>query len=138
MAQAPKTHPRPLSPHLQIYRPQITSVLSILHRLTGIALYAGLLVLVFWLLMVANDAPCALWLQQFWPSVLGRILLFGWSFCFFYHMANGVRHLAWDAGYGFDLSSVTRTGWTVVIFSLAFTLLAWCAAYAIRDGQNFF
>jgi succinate dehydrogenase / fumarate reductase cytochrome b subunit len=128
MAQAPKTHKRPLSPHLQIYRPQITSVLSISHRLTGIALYFGLLVLAAWLLTLAAYPPCFAWMQGLLKTLLGQIVLFGWAFCFFYHLLNGVRHLAWDAGAGFALSDVYRTGWAVVGGSAFLTILAYGTA----------
>src|ERR1700741_74027 len=95
---------RPLSPHLQIYRPQLTSVLSILHRATGIALGVGTLLLVYWLIAVAAGAGARAAYdvaQRLIGSWFGRLLLFGWTLAFFYHLANGVRHLAWDAGYGF-------------------------------------
>ncbi|MCH7540102.1 MAG: succinate dehydrogenase, cytochrome b556 subunit [Proteobacteria bacterium] len=125
---------RPLSPHLQIYRPQLTSVLSILHRLTGIALAAGTLLLVWWLVAVAAGPAAFETVQGFIGSWFGRALLLGWSYALFYHLANGIRHLAWDAGWGFELKTVYLTGWMVIWASVALTLLAWILGYSMRGG----
>jgi succinate dehydrogenase / fumarate reductase, cytochrome b subunit len=89
---------RPLSPHLQIYRPQITSVLSISHRATGLALSLGTLLLVWWLVALARGPEAFASVQSFVGSWLGRLLLLGWTFSLFFHLANGIRHLCWDAG----------------------------------------
>ena len=125
---------RPLSPHLQIYRWQLTSVLSILHRLTGLALAAGTLLLVYWLVATAaGPAPFAA-AQELVGSILGRLLLFGWTVALFYHLANGVRHLLWDAGKGFELRTAYASGWAVVIAAVALSLIAWIAGYASRGG----
>ena len=126
---------RPLSPHLQVYRPQITSVLSILHRITGGALAAGTLLLVYWLIAIAGGPDTYDAAQSVVGSIIGRILLFGWSWALFYHLANGIRHLAWDAGKGFELRTVTISGWTVVILSFALTLAAWIAGYGMRGDM---
>lgn len=120
---------RPLSPHLQIYRWQITSVLSILHRATGVALAVGSLVLVYWLIAAAMGAVEFATAQALVGSVLGRLLLFGWSLALFYHLANGIRHLFWDIGLGFELATVTRSGWAVLVLTLALTLAAWIWGY---------
>ena len=125
---------RPLSPHLQIYRPQLTSVLSILHRLTGIALVAGTLLLVWWLVAVAAGPAAFETVQGFIGSWFGRALLLGWSYALFYHLANGIRHLAWDAGWGFELKTVYLTGWTVIWASVGLTLLTWILGYGMRGG----
>lgn len=122
-------HPRPLSPHLQIYRRQLTSVLSILHRFTGLALVVGLLYLVCWLVAAARGAAAFDDLQSFNGSFIGRLLLFGWSIAFFYHLLNGIRHLAWDAGWGLDLPTTYRSGWSVVVGTGVLTLLAWIVGY---------
>jgi succinate dehydrogenase / fumarate reductase cytochrome b subunit len=122
---------RPLSPHLQIYKPQISSTLSILHRATGIALSAGTLLLVYWLVSAAAGPEAFATAQGLVGSILGRILLFGWSFALFYHLGNGIRHLAWDAGWGFELPVMHRTGWAVVIFAVAMTLIAWIVALVV-------
>jgi succinate dehydrogenase / fumarate reductase cytochrome b subunit len=125
---------RPLSPHLQIYRPQITSVLSITHRATGLALAIGSWLLVWWLLAAAAGRDAFATAQWFWGSWIGLLLLFGWSYSLFYHLCNGIRHLVWDCGYGFDLRTTYRTGWTVLIVSLVLTLLAWSIGLALRGA----
>ena len=127
---------RPLSPHLQVYRPQITSVMSILHRITGGALAIGTLLLVYWLIAVAGGPDTYDAAQSVLGSIIGRILLFGWSWALFYHLTNGIRHLVWDAGKGFELRTVDISGWTVVILSFALTLAAWIAGYAMRGATS--
>lgn len=122
---------RPLSPHLQIYRPQITSVLSVLHRASGIALAVGTLLLVFWLMALAAGPAAFAGAQDFIGSFLGRLLLFGWTVALFYHFCNGIRHLAWDVGWGYENETVTRTGWLVVGASLGLSLFAWILGYAL-------
>jgi succinate dehydrogenase / fumarate reductase cytochrome b subunit len=126
---------RPLSPHLQIYRPQLTSVLSITHRLSGIALSVGALLLVYWLAAAASGEAAFATAQAFLGSVVGRVLLLGWSLALFYHLANGIRHLVWDAGFGFELPTVYRSGWAVVAFTVAATLIAWIVGYAVRGAS---
>ena len=116
---------RPTSPHLSIYRPQITSVLSILHRITGVALYAGSAVRVVWLWSAAYNATCYSWLHSLLSSLFGRILMIGWSFAFFYHLCNGMRHLWWDSGRGYDLKAVSRSGWLVVTLAFGLTAFVW-------------
>lgn len=125
---------RPLSPHLQIYRWQITSVLSILHRLTGLALSLGTLLLVWWLVALASGPDAFATAQAFVGSWLGRLLLLGWSFSLFFHLANGIRHLFWDAGYGFEIKTTTASGWAVVVASVALTVIAWVAGLATMAG----
>jgi succinate dehydrogenase / fumarate reductase cytochrome b subunit len=117
--------PRPLSPHLQIYRPQLTTVLSITHRATGIALAAGMLLLVYWLMAAALGPDSFADAQALMGSWLGYLLLFGWSFSLFFHLANGIRHLVWDAGYGFELDQVYASGWVVIGAAVGLTVLAW-------------
>ena len=121
---------RPLSPHLQVYRPQITSVLSIAHRATGIVLAAGLLLLLWWLAAAASGPDAFETAREAAGSFLGRLLLFGWTFALFYHLCNGIRHLFWDMGRGFELCTVSLTGWLVVAAAAALTVLAWVLAYA--------
>ena len=115
---------RPLSPHLQIYKPQLTSVLSIAHRATGLALAFGTIFLVWWLFAAAYGPDSFALAQAFWYSWLGRLLLLGWSFSLFFHLCNGIRHLVWDAGLGFDIATTYATGWAVVATSAALTLIA--------------
>ena len=125
---------RPLSPHLQIYRWQITSFLSILHRFTGLALSLGTLLLVWWLAALASGPDAFATAQAFVGSWLGRLLLLGWSFSLFFHLANGIRHLFWDAGYGFEIKTTTASGWAVVVASVALTVIAWVAGLATMVG----
>ncbi|MEE8189809.1 MAG: succinate dehydrogenase, cytochrome b556 subunit [Kiloniellales bacterium] len=125
---------RPLSPHLQVYRPQLTSILSILHRLTGVALAAGTLLLVYWLVSVAAGAEAYESARALIGSILGRLLLFGWSIALFYHLCNGIRHLFWDVGLGYELPVAYRTGWAVMIATVVLTLLSWIIGYAVMGG----
>ena len=121
---------RPLSPHIQIYRPQITSVLSILHRATGIFLCFGAVVFAWWVVALALGPEAYAAVRSALGSWLGRLLLLAWTFSFFYHLCNGVRHLFWDAGIGFELRTVHASGLAVVAASIALTLIAFGLAYA--------
>ena len=116
---------RPLSPHLQIYKIQITSLLSITHRATGIVLYGGAILWMLWFLALAMGPQSYESMQNFLLSPFGLIILIGWSFSFFYHLCNGIRHLLWDIGYGYEMPMVRFTGWTVIISSFLLTTLAW-------------
>lgn len=122
---------RPLSPHLQVYKPQLTSVMSVLHRLTGLALAVGTLLLVYWLAAAAGGPESYAAAQAFIASPVGLILLFGWTLAFFYHLCNGIRHLFWDAGYGFELPTVYKSGWAVLVAVLVLTLLSWAIGLAV-------
>ncbi len=117
---------RPLSPHISIYRKQLTSVLSILHRMTGVVLALGLLLLVYFVVALAAGPECFAGfarLSRFW---LGSLVWLGLAFSLSFHLANGVRHLFWDIGRGFELRQTARSGWTVVVISAAATLVvAW-------------
>ena len=122
---------RPLSPHLQVYRPQLTSVLSISHRIAGVGLMAGTLLLTCWLVAAAQGPASYEILQAWLASPLGKLVLLGWSVCLFYHLLNGIRHLLWDAGWGFELKQAYATGWVVVGGTAVLTLAAWIAAYTV-------
>jgi succinate dehydrogenase / fumarate reductase cytochrome b subunit len=123
------TQNRPLSPHLQIYRPQISSVLSILHRITGVALTVGSLLLVYWIIAAAVGPEAFAQAQGLIGSFLGRLLLFGWTYALFFHLVNGIRHLFWDMGWGFELKTMAITGWIAVIAAVLLTLIAWGFGY---------
>ncbi len=125
------TGERPLSPHLMIYRPQLTSVLSITHRLTGVALVAGTALLTWWLVAAALGPGAFEVVQAVLGHWLGRLVLLGWTYALFYHLCNGIRHLFWDAGYGFELPTLYATGWLVVAAAAGLTLAAWIAGYAV-------
>ena len=122
---------RPLSPHLQVYRPQLTSMLSIAHRITGVALAVGTLLLVYWLAAAAGGPESYAAAQGFIGSFFGQLLLFGWTIALFYHLANGIRHLFWDAGYGFELPTVQRSGQAVLAATAVLTVVSWIAAYVV-------
>lgn len=121
--------PRPLSPHLQVYRPQVTSVLSIFHRLTGVVLSMAALLLTYWLASAAYGPESFARAQLVMESWFGRLVLFGFTFSLFYHLCNGVRHLGWDMGWGFDLVKLRLTGVVVIIASMGLTVLSWMMAY---------
>lgn len=125
---------RPLSPHLQIYRPQLTSVLSITHRITGMALVIGTLVLVYWLLAAASGPEAYASAQALLGSWLGRVVMLGFSYALFFHLCNGIRHLFWDVGLGFELKTAYASGNAVIAVSIALTVIAWALAYAMRSG----
>jgi len=118
---------RPLSPFMFPiwYRFQITSALSILHRLTGIGLAVGSILLAWWLISVAVGGELFEATHRFLVSPIGIVLLFLWSAAFFYHLCNGIRHLAWDAGYGFEIRTAARSGYAVIVMTALLTLLAW-------------
>jgi succinate dehydrogenase / fumarate reductase cytochrome b subunit len=122
---AQAVRPRPLSPHLQVYRPQLTSVLSITHRATGVALAAGTLLLVWWLVATATGPEQFVTVQAVMGSWLGKLVLLGWTVSLFFHLANGIRHLFWDAGLGFELKTAYASGWVVVAATIVLTVLAW-------------
>ncbi len=123
---------RPLSPHLGIYRKQLTSVLSITHRATGVALAAGLLLLAYWLHALAAGPEAYQSAQALLGSIVGRVVLFAFTLSLFYHLCNGIRHLFWDAGFGFEIENVYRSGRAVVVATILLSLLAWAAGYAAR------
>ena len=114
----PNTRARPLSPHLQIYRPQLTSVLSVLHRLSGLLLSACSAVLSLWLISLALGEVAYLRFMSFAQGWLGLSFLILVVFCLYYHLFNGIRHLFWDWGWGFSLESVYFSGWAVVAAAL--------------------
>ena len=120
--------PRPLSPHLQVYRWQMTSVLSILHRGTGLFLVLGTVMIAFWVIALALGHNVFESYQACLGSLQGKILLAGWSFSLFYHWANGIRHLLWDAGWGYEIERVYMTGWIVILVSVILTGSLWLSA----------
>lgn len=122
---------RPLSPHLDIYRWQWTMALSILHRATGVALTVGTLLLTWWLVSAAIGPAAFAKAQGFIGSGFGMLLLFGWTFALFYHMAAGIRHLVWDAGYSFDLPSAEKGAYIVIGASLILTVATWVVGLSV-------
>lgn len=125
---------RPLSPHLDVYRWQWSNALSILHRLTGVLMAAGALALTLWLTSLAAGPGAYDAVSGVLRSPLGLLALAGWTFCFFYHLCNGIRHLAWDAGYGFEIPRARATGRAVVAAAVLLTAVTWIAALAGTGG----
>jgi len=125
---------RPLSPHLQIYSPLINMVMSILHRITGMALYAGTLLLAWWLLAVAAGPEQLATANWFFGSLLGQLVLFGYTWAFIHHALGGIRHLIWDTVHGFDLRSVDILCWSTIIGSVVLTIALWIGVIAMRGG----
>jgi len=123
---------RPLSPHLQIYKWPLAMATSILHRATGIALAIGTVFLVWWLVAAAMGEQAYAQAQWFFGSWLGVIFLFGWCFSFFYHLCNGIRHLVWDAGYGFEKPDAYRNSVVVIAAAVILTLVAFAAGLMAR------
>jgi succinate dehydrogenase / fumarate reductase cytochrome b subunit len=116
---------RPLSPHLSIYRWPITMTLSILHRITGLALAVGSIALAYWLLAVAAGGADYQQAATLMASTFGRLCLIAWSFAFFLHLANGVRHLFWDVGRGFEIKQANASAWFVLVFAVLMTAIFW-------------
>jgi succinate dehydrogenase / fumarate reductase cytochrome b subunit len=125
---------RPLSPHLQIYRPQLTSMMSILHRITGAALAAGALMLAWWLVAAAAGEQAYSVFRNFASSPLGLFMLFGWSFSFYYHLFNGIRHLIWDTVRLFKIEDAYRAGYAVLLLTVLATAGTWC--HACKHGKT--
>lgn len=119
---------RPLSPHISIYRWPITMVLSILHRISGIALSVGFIVLAAWLFDAAAGADAYAVFMSVMDSVVGMVMLVAFSFAFFYHLSNGARHLLWDAGRGLEKSQANLSSWLVLVATVVLTALFWWLA----------
>lgn len=117
---------RPLSPHLMIYRWTVTMAMSILHRATGIALAAGTLMLAWMLAAAALGESAFTQFTGFAGSGLGQVLLFGWSAALFYHALNGIRHMVWDVGFGFEIKTATASGVVVLVATAIMTAIVWC------------
>lgn len=122
---------RPLSPNIQIYRPQLTSVLSIANRITGLVLSVGAVVLVIWLVAAAAGPQPYAVVQGALTSWVGQIALFGCTFAFFLHLCGGIRHLVWDTVHGFELRSIYISGWAVVVASGVLTVAAWVVSFFV-------
>ena len=129
-------HSRPLSPHLQVYRWQLTMVLSIMHRATGLVLSAALIPLVGWLLAAAAGPEAFASATAVLASLPGQHGLAAVTFAFFYHLCNGIRHLVWDAGWWLNIPEVYASGWAVVAASIALTVLTWAAIWGLPGGAS--
>jgi succinate dehydrogenase / fumarate reductase cytochrome b subunit len=125
---------RPLSPHLQIYRLIPTMLMSIVHRITGGALYFGTLLLAWWLIAAASSEHAFDIANSFFGSWFGRLILFGYTWALLHHLLGGIRHLIWDTGSLMQKETSTRLAWATIIGSVVLTLLVWIAGYAARGA----
>lgn len=125
---------RPMSPHLQVWRWHVTMANSILHRATGMALYVGALIAAGWFIALAAGPDAFGDYRAFLGSPIGYLILFGLTFSLFYHLANGVRHLVWDTGKGFEIRTADMSGWAVIVFAIVATVLIWVIAF-VRVGS---
>jgi succinate dehydrogenase / fumarate reductase cytochrome b subunit len=123
---------RPLSPHLGIYRLTLTMAMSIAHRITGAALYVGVLLVAWFLIAASMDASAFAVFSGFIRSFIGRLILFGFSWSLFHHLLGGIRHLIWDAGYGFDDPEREWLAMATLAGGLALTIIVWAVGYAVR------
>ena len=123
--------PRPLSPHLSVYRPTMTMAMSIAHRISGAALYVGVLLLAGFLIAVSSDASSFAVFSDFISSFIGRLTLFVITWALFHHLVSGVRHILWDAGYGLDAPLRDQMAWATAIGGFALTVLVWAIGFAV-------
>lgn len=124
------TRNRPLSPHLQVYRLPLLALMSITHRITGVGLAFGLLLLCWWLAAAAFGPGAFAVVQGFMGSFLGYLILFGFTVALFYHLCNGIRHLLWDTGWGYEIPQAYGSGKAVIAATAVLTVVAWIAALA--------
>jgi succinate dehydrogenase / fumarate reductase cytochrome b subunit len=134
MSKSPATRARPLSPHLTVYRMPITMTMSIIHRITGGALYFGTLLVAVWLMAAASSEATFDWVNWAFGSWLGRLVLFGYTWALMHHMLGGVRHLVWDTGAGLEKHTASNIAWATLAGSIALTLLIWIAGYMARGA----
>ncbi len=136
IAQTKAPSPRPLSPHLSVFRPILTMMMSIVHRITGAALYFGTLLLAWWLIAAASGANAFATVQWVMGSFIGRLILFGYTWALIHHMLGGIRHLIWDVGYGFGAKErelLVRLG---LIGSIALTIVLWVIGYMVMGDAR--
>ncbi len=126
-----KSAARPLSPHLQIYRPMLTMMMSIMHRITGMGLYFGIILLVWWLTAASSSDGYFDLVQGFFGHWFGRLLLFGFTWALIHHALGGLRHLLWDTGRGFDLNLIEWLARANLAGSIVLTLLLWVIGYGV-------
>ncbi|MGH6728016.1 MAG: succinate dehydrogenase, cytochrome b556 subunit [Pseudolabrys sp.] len=128
--------PRPLSPHLQIYKPTLTMMLSIAHRITGAALYFGMLLIAWWLIAAASGPNAYAYVEWFMGSWIGRLILFGYTWALLHHMLGGIRHLIWDLGAGFEPAEREFMVLATVVGSISLTLIVWVVGYLAMGGPR--
>jgi succinate dehydrogenase / fumarate reductase cytochrome b subunit len=135
MAEA-QMRERPLSPHLSIYKPMLTMMMSIVHRVTGAALYFGTLLLVWWLLAAVSGPSAYARVQWFMGTFIGRLILFGYTWALIHHMLGGLRHFIWDTGHGFGPSEREWLAWANLVGSIVLTLVLWVIGYAVMGDTR--
>lgn len=123
---------RPLSPHLQVYAFALTTAMSITHRITGIGLYLGTLLLAWWLIAAATDAGSFATVSWFMSSIIGQLILFGFTWALFQHLMGGLRHFIWDMGYGMDHPEREYLAQASAVGGIALAVLVWVIAYVVR------
>lgn len=126
------TKNRPLSPHLQIYKPIPTMVMSIVHRITGGALYFGTILVAWWLIAAASGPAYYDWAMWAFGTIIGQLVLFGYTWALVHHLFGGIRHFIWDMGHGYEKHFATKLAIANLIASVIVTLLIWIVGYAIR------
>ncbi len=129
MADIPKPAKRPLSPHLQIYTPMVTMMMSIVHRITGVGLYFGTLLLAWLLIAAATGPEYFSYVRELADTLVGRIILFGYTWALFHHMLGGIRHFIWDTGRGFDLNTVEWMARLSLVGGLTLAIVTWYFGY---------
>ena len=127
---------RPLSPHLQIYKPTLTMTMSIVHRITGMGLYFGTLLLAWWLLAASTNANSYSAVESFFNSIIGRFILFGYTWALIHHMLGGIRHLIWDTGHGFGEHEREWLARATIIGSIVLTVILWAVGYLVVGGSR--
>jgi len=131
-AAAGKRRPRPISPHLSIYKPTMTMAMSIAHRITGGGLYVGVLLLAWFLIAASTDAATFGVFSAFIDSIIGGLILFGFTWALFHHFLGGIRHFLWDSGYGLDAPMRDQLAWGTLIGGFALTVVVWLIGFAVR------
>jgi succinate dehydrogenase / fumarate reductase cytochrome b subunit len=135
MAEASPLKPRPLSPHLSIYRPMLTMMMSIVHRITGVALYIGTLLLAWWLTAAASPSGYGK-VQWFMGTLVGRLILFGYTWALLHHMLGGIRHLIWDTGRGFGPTEREWLTLASLVSSIVLTVILWIVGFLMMGGSR--
>jgi succinate dehydrogenase / fumarate reductase cytochrome b subunit len=131
MTGSPLPRPRPLSPHLQIWRPTLTMTMSIVHRITGTGLYLGSLLVAWWLIAASAGANSYATVEAFYGSIIGKLVLFGYTWALLHHMLGGIRHLFWDLGYGFGKNEREWLARATVFGSITLTILLWAVGMLV-------
>ena len=127
---------RPLSPHLQIYRPMLTMMMSVAHRVTGAALYLGILLLAWWLVAAATGPNAYAYVEWFMGTLIGRVVLFGYTFALLHHLLGGIRHLIWDTLHGLEPAERELLTVASLVGSISLTLVVWIVGYLAMGGPR--